>query len=233
MELDQEILEEIKERRIELEEDYEYETLKVNEALRDEYADYPNELIELGINQSAEELGLAKQDKTSILDGVEPSDNVKSELIESVLKVSKRLKETKLALEGLQEIKGELQRVNKKRLVPEDEINFIMEFLKSIYSPQRLLSKIDSLNTKRFDDYIGKQLKLLNSRLGEYRDDIISYQEQERVMQLVIDNCETVRHAIKDGRLGDILRDMVIGSYNEKSSPDVNKSQLKELADRL
>lgn len=224
--LDQDIIEEIEDRKLELELEYDDDYVKINEILRDEYSDYQKELVHLKINSNPEDLGLKKKEDDTSNYGTEPSEKTKSEIIESVLKVSKRLKETRLALEGKVE-KDKVIIKPKKNLVPTEEIDFIMEFLKTIYSPQKLLSKIDVNNLKSFDDFSNRQLSRIAKRIGNYPDHIVSLENQERVMQLILENVITVKQSILNGRLGDILRDMTIGSYNEKSG-DTKEETLRD-----
>lgn len=208
---------EVSKRMQELEEEFgdsDYEAIQIKEILRDEFSseDYGQALIDLNVNN--EETGLEEQLEE---DGyVEPNTaDTKDALLKIMMIAQDHIKKTRLRLEGKEIRKDKIVKVRPKFLIPSNEIDFIEQTLEALYSPQNLISKLH-VNTSYFDDTMNTLINNFRVRLENYRDNVVSAQEMRIAIDIFLNEINVVRNAIISGRLGDITRDMIINSYNEK-----------------
>lgn len=204
----------------------EIDELNINEILRDEFnqENYYDILIHLGIN---EELDLEEEDPYEKEDTIGNDDKDYNTLIKTLLVTKQEVFETEMKLRGYDK---EGKKYIKKRveLLPSKDIVFIIEFLKDNLSPQALMSQLKS-KTKEFDHSMNSFLTKFKSTFENYKDNIVSAEEQSNVIQLLLSKIITVRRVIQDGKLSAALRDMIIGSYNEiQDTEKTKKDSLKE-----
>jgi len=223
-------LKKVKERLEELQDEYdgsEYDEVQINEILRDEFheEEYQEALKELGINN--EDIGLEEVEEQ---DYVEPNTNETKDALLKIMMIAKdHIKKTRLRLEG-KEVRGrKIVKVRPKYLIPSNEIDFIEQTLEALYSPQNLISKLQT-NTSYFDDTMNTLINNFRVRLENYKDDIVSSKEMRMAIDIFLNEINVIRNAIISGRLGDITRDMIINSYNEKqeSSGEDKLDKLKK-----
>jgi len=216
----------------ELEEDYgdsEYDQIRIKEILRDEFNEekYNNALIELGINE--EEIGLEENSLEETTYNDPNTAETKDALLKIMMIAKDHIFKTRLRLEGKEIRKDKVVKVRAKFLIPSSEIDFIEQSLEALYSPQNLISKLHT-NTTYFDDTMNTLINNFRVRLENYHDKIVSAKEMRIAIDIFLNEINVIRNAIISGRLGDITRDMIINSYNEKqeTNPEDKLDKLKK-----
>ncbi len=228
-------VEEIENRREELinelsDSDGEYDEIELNEILRDEFSEpeYQNTLIELGINNTDEELGLNEAETEEQIVGDDNKD--KDKLLNTLLTNNKHIREIYFKLLN-QEDKGigKKPKFKGNPLIPSKDREFLILALGALYSTQSLSGKLHT-NLSYFDDSMNTLLNNFRGRLSEYPDSILARQDMMRAIDIAMTEVNVVRNAIMSGRIGDLARDMVINSYNEKDErkEDDKVSELKK-----
>lgn len=228
-----ELYDEVVQRQEELEFEYgsdsEYSEVKINEVLRDEFSgeEYKQILIDLGIN--VEKINLSSTDtKNSWYNSTDEKE--KENLVKTLLK-GKHTFNTDKRLRGWEEVG--INKFDRKtfNLLPTTDILFILQFLEAIYSTPSVTGKLDR-HVNEFDDSINTQLTNFANKLVNYPDKIVNTDEMTQIINMLLNESSVVRTAIITGRLGDLSRDMVIGSYNEKEEQS-SKDKLDELKRKL
>ncbi|MGM0446242.1 MAG: hypothetical protein ACQEQH_07515 [Bacillota bacterium] len=225
--------EEVEDRLLELQEEYgdsEYEQIRINEILRDEFQDedYQQALIDLGIN--TENTGLEENIEDNTY--TEPNtEDTKDALLKIMMVARDHIRKTRIRLEGKEIRDSKIVKVRGKFLIPSNEIDFIEQTLEALYSPQHLISKLHT-NTSYFDDTMNTLINNFRTRLENYNDDVVSGREMRIAIDIFLNEINVIRNAIISGRLGDITRDMVINSYNEKQE-STGEDKLQKLKNEL
>lgn len=225
-------LEEVKQRRAELIDEFgnsDVEEIRINEILRDEFNDesYDDALISVGVNLEDDDLGLDEVEEEDDFTSPHDSDT-KDALLKVMVNPSEHIKNTELRYKGFEPMNGKM--VKKKRyLIPRDEITFVIQTLETLYLPQSLVSKLKK-DIADFDDYFNSTVDSFRTRLEDYSEKIVPPQNLQIAVNMLLSEIVIIRNAIISGRLGDITRDMVINSYNEKqdSSTDTKVKDLKK-----
>jgi len=191
-----------------------YDIIEINEILRDEFNDekYEQALIDLGVNDEDTGLEDLEDGEENLSEGSENKDRI----MQILLTNKKHIFETKLRLLNIERHKDGRLIQKGKELMPREDVDLFIQLLEALYSPQSLSTKLMK-DVAEFDDNMNEIITNLNSRLGEYTDDIVSGNENKKAIDIILNEIEIVRLAIKHGRLGDITRDISINSYNEKN----------------
>lgn len=204
--------------------DSEMDELRINEILRDEFSGeiYDNVLVELGIN--IEETGLEEiEDDDNVLgdSNLDDKDKLTNILLNPenhLYGLEKRFKG--YAIEGNKFIK------KKPFIIPSDEIDAIMAILRSLYTPQSLASNLKT-SIKKFENSMNKKVNNARNRLNDDPDHIVDRKEMRIAIDILLTEILTISNAISSGRLGNLSRDIIIGSYNEKEETDNSKTKSK------
>ena len=228
-----ELIEEIENRREELldeitDEEGNYDEIELNEILRDEFQEdkYQQALIDAGVNDSDDDLGLNE---------IEPEDSIstddsrdKDKLVQTMMKAKEHIKLVEMKLKGLEMVGGK-PKFKQYFLIPRDDIDWLVIELDALYSTQSLSGKLHT-NLSYFDDSMNTLLNNFRGRLAEYPDKVVPRQNMTKAIDIFLTEINVVRNAIMTGRLGDIARDMVINSYNEKTEdrPEDKVENLKK-----
>lgn len=210
-------------------EDYEIE---INEILRDEFQeeDYEDILIELGINDSEEELGLQEEDiSDDIGEGKDEAD--KDNIIKTLLRNNSHVFKLAMTLLGYEAFMGEWE-YKGKPLIPKRDVKFMIEVISNWYQPQSLSGKLQN-EIKKFDHHLNTIVNNFRIRLTNYPDDVCSATEMRIAIDLFLSHAQIIRNAIITGRIGDLTRDMSINSYNEKQDISNADDKIKTLKHEL
>lgn len=228
-EIDQETLNsEVIQRRqdliLEIGEDSEMDELRINEILRDEFSDpkYDEVLIELGINIDNTGLEVNEDEEESLGDS---NLDDKDKLTKILLHPEPHIHNVEMRLKGY--VREGKKYVKKKPfIIPSDEIDVFVAILETLYLPQNLISNL-KLSIKSFEDSMNKKVNNMRNRLNDEPDHIVSRQEMRIAIDMLLTEILTIRNAIGSGRLGNVARDILIGTYNEKEETDNSKTRSK------
>jgi len=203
--------------------DSEIDEITINEILRDEFQgeDYEAILIELGIND--EDLGIEEQTDKSEENSESRVNIDENKLFNIFLNLKTSIDATEHTLRGRRKINGKWVKVTLKTL-PSKEIDNIIEFLRDITEPQSLVAKL-KMDIIDFSLSLNLTINGFLSTLEDYPDDIVDNDMMKSTISLILTKTTIVVNLVKSGRLGDLLRDMVIGSYNEKSEDKVKTKE--------
>ena len=206
--------------------DSDMDELQIYDILRDEFQDdeYSQILIDMGIADA--DLGLEEID-----DGSEDSIGGDSNLEDKDKLVSILLNPEKHILFVEKRFKGwdfDNKKFIKKRpyLIPVEEINLIIQILDGLFSAQNLVSKLNN-DISGFEDSMNQKVQNIKNRLEDYPDHIVPAKSMTAAIDILLSEIQVVSNAIRSGRLGDLTRDILIGSYNEKSDGEGNKVKSK------
>ncbi len=207
--------------------DSDLDEVKINNVLRDEFSDekYSQALLDLGIDEEIEQEDVEDEKDLNLSD-----DSTGGDKLLSILLISEeKLQETEMRLRNYKKVRGKwVRKQGEASLLPSEDIEEIMLFLIIINSPQNLLNKLTS-ETLSFTDSMNRKLNYFADKLESYPDHIVSYKEMNLALHVVLSQVLVVKAGISSGRLGDISRDMVIGSYNEKAQEsESSKEKFKD-----
>lgn len=231
----QDLIEEIEERKKELIEEYgSYEDyyIEINELLRDEFNDdkYEQALIEVGVNDSEDDLGLQTESYEDTIEG--KPDDEKTNIITTLLRNNKRVYGLYMSLMGYEVGLDGKHNYSGKQLLPKSDIEFMIEIVGSYYQPQSLSSKLQN-KLVDFEDHINSMLHQFRKRLASYPDRICSAREMRVAIDLFLNEIVIIRNAIASGRIGDLTRDISNNSYTEKNDIAGDQDKIDSLKKKL
>lgn len=204
--------------------------LCIFEKLRDEFIgeEYEEALKELGINEEIAELKDAKnpeEEEKKISDADEANND---RIIRTLLITETKLFALEMNLRGFSKENGRWVRKSLE-LLPSTEIALITDYIRDNFLPQRLTSKLKSKSSD-FNDSQNHFVTNTLWRLESYPDNIVNAREMNAAVQMILSKILVVRDAIQNGRIGDLLRDILIKSYNETAEPigNTTKDEIKK-----
>lgn len=223
-ELKQEVQDKLDELRYEYDDEYE-----LYERIRDEFDDeiYDDILIELGINDKDESLGLKEiedDDDKYITDDKDKPDGER--VLNKLFGTDKRLKDVYKMLKGINPDTN--KRENISFLIPRKDIDSVMLFLKGLYSPQVLMSNL-SYRGLKFDSDMNAQLHNIRRRLARYPNNIVPEGVSNRVISYLLAEVSFIKTAVEDGNFGDKVVAILVGSYDERNQPEKREKEVDDI----
>lgn len=225
----------IEERREELE--YEYEDtdigeLEINNKLRDEFNDpiYKQALIDLGINEELS--GDLMESEEDIPMG---SNNSNEGVLKLLISSEEDLQETEMILRGHKKEKKRWWK-SREEMIPSEDIAEILLFIRTQFQPQNIMTKLSQANNslKDYTRNLNYTMTYFNNKFTDYPDHIVSLQEKQFIIKFLLNKCQVVLNAIRNGEYGETTKQISTSTYHERADPQPDlKQQIKDKISNL
>ena len=229
------LIEEIEDRRDELElefEDSDLDEIKIKDMLRDEFSDpkYKEALIEAGINEDIKGDLIEKEDDLTIGGDENGSDKI----LKILIMTDEDIQETEMILRGFKKEKKQWYK-SREELLPSEDISEVLLFLRTNFLPQNLMTKLNVKN-ESLGDYLKSlnySMTYFNDKFTDYPDHIVSLKDKQFIMRLLLNKCQVVINAIRNGELADAIKQILSSTYHEKAEQQEDKKdKLKSLLNK-
>ena len=230
MTLKEEVLQRKEELESELLEEGDLDDLTINEQLRDEFSDpkYKDTLIELGINEDlSDELKPVEEDLTIN----EQIGGDRDKILKLLLVTEEDIQETEMILRGYKKERKKWY-LSREGLLPSEDIAEVILFLRTNFLPQNLMTKLSGSNNS-LSDYLrllNISLNYFNDKFTDYPDEIVNLKDQQFIIKMLLNKCQVIINAIRNGEYAEIVKQITTNTYNESSNPEKStKDKIKDV----